>query len=65
MSGKISASAVLVIQNGTTRLVNVKSTDNVSRVIDMVPELVNKFTSGLEKKVTISDDEVKAAVENQ
>ena len=65
MNGKMSASAVLVIQNGTTRLVNVKSTDNVSRVIDMVPELVNKFTSGLEKKVTVSDDEVKAAVENQ
>ncbi|MDO5410262.1 MAG: GerW family sporulation protein [Lachnospiraceae bacterium] len=63
MSGKITPSAVLVIQNGTTKLVNIKTTDNVSKLIDMVPELMNKFTSGKEKKVTVSDDEVKKAVQ--
>lgn len=64
MSGKITPSAVLVIQNGTTRLVNIKTTDNVSRLVDMVPELVNKFTTGKEKKVTVSDEEVKKAVQD-
>lgn len=62
MNGKITPSAVLVIQNGTTKLVNIKTTDNVSKLIDMVPDLVNKFTTGKERKVTVSDEEVKNAV---
>lgn len=65
MNGKITPSAVLVIQNGTTKLVNIKTTDNVSKLIDMVPELVNKFTTGKERKVTVSDEEVKKAVEKE
>lgn len=65
MNGKMTPSAVLVIQNGTTRLVNVKSTDNVSRLIDLLPELVNKLTTGKEKKVTVSDEEVKEALEDE
>lgn len=59
ISGKMTPSAVLVIQNGSTRLVNIRSTDNVSRLIDMVPDLVNKFATGKEKKVTVTDEEVK------
>lgn len=62
LSGKVSPSAILVIQNGTTKLVNVKATDNVSRIIDMVPDFVNKFASGIDKRVTVSDDEVRDAV---
>lgn len=46
MGGKIMPSAVLVIQNGTTRLVNVKNQDGVTKILDMVPDFVNKFTSG-------------------
>ena len=48
MGGKIIPSAVLVIQNGTTKLVNVKNQDGITKVLDMVPDFVNKFTS--EKK---------------
>lgn len=48
MGGKISPSAVLVIQNGTTKLVNVKNQDGLTKVLDMVPDFVNKFTSGRE-----------------
>lgn len=44
LGGKISPSSVLVIQNGTARLVNVKNQDVVTKVLDMVPEFVNKFT---------------------
>lgn len=46
MGGKISPSAVLVIQNGTTRLVNVKNQDSVTKILDMVPDFVNKFVPG-------------------
>lgn len=45
MGGKIIPSAVLVIQNGTTRLVNVKNQDGITKVLDLVPDFVNKFTS--------------------
>lgn len=46
MGGKISPSAVLVIQNGTTKLVNVKNQDGLTKVLDMVPDFVNKFVPG-------------------
>ena len=46
MGGKIQPSAVLVIQNGTTKLVNVKKQDGITKILDMVPDFVNKFTSG-------------------
>ena len=45
MGGRISPSSVLVIQNGTTRLVNVKNQDVVTKVLDFVPDVINKFTS--------------------
>lgn len=45
MGGKITPSAVLVIQNGTTKLVNIKNQDGVTKVLDMVPDFVNKFTA--------------------
>lgn len=46
MGGKIQPSAVLVIQNRTTKLVNVKNQDGITKILDMVPDFVNKFTSG-------------------
>lgn len=45
LTGKMTPSAVLVIQNGTTRLVNIKNQDSMTKILDMVPDLVNKFTS--------------------
>ena len=53
MSAKMSPSAVLVIQNGVTKLVNVKNQDAVTKVLDMVPDFVNKFTS---KNDVVSED---------
>ena len=45
MTGKISPSAVLVIQNGSTKLVNIKNQDTVTKILDMVPDVVEKITS--------------------
>ncbi len=44
MSAKMSPSAILVIQNGMTKLVNIKHQDAVTKVLDMVPDIVNRFT---------------------
>ncbi|MGI6069977.1 MAG: GerW family sporulation protein [Blautia sp.] len=46
MGGKIVPCAILVIQNGTTKLVNIKNQDGLTKVLDMVPDFVNKFTKG-------------------
>lgn len=51
MGGKIMPSAVLVISNGTTKLVNVKNQDGITKILDMVPDFVNKFTGKNEKAV--------------
>lgn len=62
MGGKITPSAVLVIQNGTTKLVNIKNQDGITKILDMVPDFVNKFTSknGAASKVeTEKEPEVK------
>ena len=46
MSAKMSPSAILVIQNGVTKLVNIKHQDAVTKIIDMVPDFVNRFVGG-------------------
>ena len=45
ITGKMSPSAVLVIKNGQTKLVNVRNQDAVTKIIDMIPDLVDKFTA--------------------
>ncbi|MDO4452872.1 MAG: GerW family sporulation protein [Eubacteriales bacterium] len=46
MGGKMAPSAVLVIQNGTTKLVNIKNQDGLTKILDMVPDFVDRFTAG-------------------
>lgn len=45
IGGKMTPSAVLVIQNGSTRLVNIKNQDTITKILDMVPDVVDKVTS--------------------
>ena len=61
MSAKMSPSAVLVIQNGVTKLVNIKQQDAVTKVLDMVPDFVNKFTS----RNQVASDTASAADEDE
>lgn len=49
MGGKMSPSAVLVIQNGHARMVSVKGEDTVSKILDMVPGIVDKIGGILNK----------------
>lgn len=55
MSGKITPSSVLVIKDGSVRLVNIKNQDVITRIMDMAPELLDRFTSRKEDKVTEED----------
>ena len=45
MNTKMSPAAVLIIQNGCTKLVNVRNQDAVGKILDMVPDLINRFTA--------------------
>ena len=56
MGGKISPSAVLVINKNGTRLVNIKNQDAVSKVIDMAPDIISRFSQkGGEKEYTAEE----------
>lgn len=52
--GKMTPSAVLVIKNGQTKLVNIKNQDSVTKLIDLIPDLVDKFTK---PKETMMEEE--------
>ncbi|MCI6060986.1 MAG: GerW family sporulation protein [Dorea sp.] len=55
IGGKMTPSAVLVIQNGHTRLVNIKNQDTMTKILDMIPDVMDRFTSKKEDKMTEED----------
>ncbi len=62
MGGRISPSAVLVIQDGITKLVNIKNQDSITKILDMVPDFVNKFAGkGSGKSQSAGDAAAKKA----
>lgn len=58
LGGKIQPSAVLVIQDGKTKLVNVKNQDGMTKILDMVPDVINKFTAGKNKDDELSLEDI-------
>ena len=57
LGGKMTPSAVLVIKDGTVKLVNIKNQDTVTKILDMVPDLVDKFTQPKNKEPELMSDE--------
>lgn len=55
LGGKMSPCAVLVIQDGKTKLVNIKNQDTITKILDMVPDVVDRFSSKKEAKMTEKD----------
>ena len=51
---KLSPTAMLIIQDGRTKVVNIKNQDAISKILDMVPDLINKITnkSDVDKEAT-------------
>ena len=62
MGEKMSPSAVLVIHNGSSKIISIKNQDGVSKILDMVPDIINKFSKKNDNE--LSDEEiVKAATD--
>lgn len=61
LGGKMTPSAVLVIRDGYVKLVNVKNQDTMTKVLDMIPDLVDKFTKGKDKNEMTDEEVVEAA----
>lgn len=57
MGGKMSPTAVLVIQNGHAKMIPVKQGDTVSKIIDMIPEVVDKITTAMGKNASVDTDD--------
>ena len=58
LGGKMSPSAVLVIKDGAVKLVNIKNQDAVTKVLDMIPDIVERFTKPKDQNGGMSDAEV-------
>ncbi len=58
MGGKIQPSAILVIKDGKVRLVNVKKQDGLTKVIDLIPDLMEKMGKGKGEDGKNSDDAI-------
>ena len=57
MGGKMSPAAVLVIKDGKTRIINVKNQDAVTKRLDLVPEIVGRFTEPKDRENELSNEE--------
>ncbi|MCI1306354.1 MAG: GerW family sporulation protein [Lachnospiraceae bacterium] len=60
MGAKMSPSAVLQItKDGTVRVINLKNQDAVSKIIDLVPGIVSRFTN--KGGSDVSDEDIRDA----
>lgn len=58
LGGKITPSSVLVIKNGSSKVVNIKEKDGMSKLLDMVPDVINKFSKGSKNKDENCEEEL-------
>lgn len=64
MHAKMSPNAVLVIQNGHAKMVSVKNQDTLSKIVDMIPEVVDKIKEKKDGMIS-NDDAVDSAFPNR
>ena len=50
MGGKMSPSAVLVIKDGVPKLVNIKEQSGLTKILDMVPDFIDRFTGNKDEE---------------
>lgn len=61
-SAKMSPNAVLIIRGGTTKVVNIKNQDAAAKLIDLIPEVIDKFVAkDPQGDVMDDDDAIEAA----
>jgi len=61
VGGKLTPSAVLVIKDGHTKLVNIKQQDTMTKILDMIPDVIDRFTTKNEPEELLSDEEATEA----
>ncbi len=68
MGGKITPSAVLVIKDGVTKVINIKNQNVASKIMDMVPDVVNKFTdkrNSKENSFPENEDDISEVIDSK
>lgn len=67
MGGKMSPSAVLVIKDGTSRIVNIKNQDTVTKLVDMIPDLITRVSAMIkkDKESELTDQEIVEVVKTE
>ena len=63
LGGKMTPSAVLVIHNGVTRMISVDSHSGIEKILDMIPDFVEKFSSNKKRQEQDPDARERAAEE--
>lgn len=56
IGGKITPNSIMIINKGNVQLLNIGDANSVNKIIDMIPGVINKFTSSTEE---IIDDTIK------
>jgi len=56
LGAKVSPSAVLVVTDGHARLVNIKNQDSLTKLIDLVPDIMDRFDFKSRNKQTEVED---------
>ena len=61
LGAKVMPSAMLVIQNGTTQLINIRNQDSLTKLIDMLPGLISKVPElfGKTKEAEVEEEKEK------
>ena len=63
LGGKITPSSVVVLKDGHAKLVNVKNQDVVTKVLDMVPDVLDRFTKDKKEQKDMKE-KVESVVED-
>lgn len=56
MGGKIQPSSILVLKDGNAKLVNVKNQDSITKILDMVPDMLDKLIGSKNKDTDEPED---------
>lgn len=57
IGGKMTPNSVLLIQGGHARLISVKKQDGFTKIMDLIPDLVSRFTEREDGTPDITDDD--------
>ena len=60
MGGKITPNAVLVVRGGEAKIINIKNQDPITKMFELVPDLINKYKNKKDKDEV--DNEVEEIV---